>query len=313
MLGGAGFIGSAVTRELLSRGCSVSVYDDLSSGKEEFVSDLALTALYKRDILSDDELHPLVRAHDCIIDLIALPYIPECYTKPKEFLAVNASHIINVMLALRGLDKKFLYVSSSEVYGSAQSVPMDELHPLHPQSTYAVTKLAAEQLVYTMAIEHNIQVVIARQFNCYGPRETHPYVIPEIIFQAVSPYGVNPEFVLGNLAAGRDFVYVEDAARALCDLLFADISRGEIVNVGTGRTFRVWEVAEEVLKAAGSDSKPKYTQDDSRLRPFDVKWLESNNTKLQRLTGWVPRVRFPEGIKQTIDFYVKNGHKWSFQ
>ena len=183
LTGGCGFIGSEVTKQLSNLGSKITIIDNLSSGKEEYVKNISNVTLIKVDLNDKEKIHELVKDKDYVIDLAALPFIPDSYFYPNEFFETNVNSTINLALAVSKEKKikRFVHISSSEIYGSARHVPMDENHPTTPQSTYAVSKLAGERVVFTMHKEHNFPAVIIRPFNSFGPNITQPYIIPEII------------------------------------------------------------------------------------------------------------------------------------
>ena len=205
--GGCGFIGSEVTKQLSKLDSKVTILDNLSSGKEEFIKNLPNVNLIKADLTDDSKVKSIVEGKDYIINLAALPFIPDSYYYPKKFFEVNVNGTIE--LALSAINEKriqrFIHISSSEVYGSARIVPMDENHPTIPQSTYAVSKLAGERAIFTIHKEHNLPAVIIRPFNSFGPNITQPYIIPEIILQVLNGKKI---LKLGNIESSRDFTFV---------------------------------------------------------------------------------------------------------
>lgn len=309
--GGAGFIGSNLVKELLKEKARVVVYDNFFSG------DLSnLKEVEKRiTIIEGDILDPRFKDTlkenqvECVFNLAAEPYIPYCYYRPRKFFEVNASGALNVLLACRDSKvKRMIQYSTSEVYGSAKHVPMDEHHPTFPLSTYAASKLAADRLSYTLYHEQGIPVIILRQFNAYGPGETQPYIVPEIITQLTK----SNQLKLGNLKARRDLTYVEDAAKASVALMKCDDAVGEVVNVGTGIDWSVEETAKIIGELMGY-SKIEIKVEKARLRPLDVERLQCSYFKLYKLTGWNPQVDLKEGLRRTIDYYVKTGKRWLWE
>ena len=172
--GGCGFIGSEVTRQLSLMNSRVTVLDNLSSGKKEYIQGLSNVKLITGDITQPDTLKSVVQDKEFIIHLAALPFIPDSYYYPKDFFDVNVNATISLALLAGEQLKRFVYISTSEVYGSARYTPMDENHPMIPQSTYSVSKLAAERVIYTIHKEHGLPAVIIRPFNSYGPNITQP-------------------------------------------------------------------------------------------------------------------------------------------
>lgn len=309
--GGAGFIGSTLVRELLKENAEVLVFDNFVSGDRSNLTDVQDQV----DILEGDILDPALdeimsqEKVDCVFNLAAEPYIPHCYDRPRKFFEVNATGAMNVMLACKKAGvKRILQYSSSEVYGSAQYVPMDEHHPLRPCSTYAVSKLAADRLCYSLHKEQNLPIIILRQFNTYGPRETHPYIIPELITQL---NGDN-RLKLGNVKARRDLTYVDDATCGAIKLMKCDEAVGEVVNLGQGRDWSVEELARIISRLMGHRSV-QMDVEKVRLRPMDVERLNCSYFKAMTLFGWRPQVSLEEGLKLTIDWYRQNGSQWVWE
>jgi len=309
--GGAGFIGSTLVRELVKENAKVTVIDNFASGKKEFLKEVKDSIeLVELSILDPDfEKTLLQKDAQFVFNLAALPYIPDCYSKPREFFNINASGVMHVLLACKNAGvERIIQYSTSEVYGGAQRIPMDEHHPINPLSTYAVSKVAADRMSYTMHYEQEIPVIILRQFNVYGPRETHPYIIPELISQLSN----SNKLQLGNVNARRDLTYVTDAATASIALMKEKTAIGQVFNSGTGIDHSVREMAEQTALAMGINNL-EINLDESRLRPLDVEQLQANYFKLHQLTGWEPKVDFRQGIKKTIDWFDENGKKWPWQ
>ncbi len=309
--GGAGFIGSTLVRELLKENANVFVLDSFISGKRENLQEVAHQITLIECDIRDPNLAELMKQHQInyVFNLAAEPYIPHCYDRPTQFFDINANGAMNVMLAAKkaGVTRIMQY-SSSEVYGTGQQTPMDEYHPTIPCSTYAVSKLAADRLCFTLFHEQKIPVIIVRQFNVYGPRETHPYVIPEIITQL----NKGNRLKLGNISARRDFTYVTDAAQAAIQLMKCKDAEGEVVNIGYGTDWTIKELAEIIGRLMGHQSIDIEVEP-GRLRPLDVERLHCNYFKLHQLTGWKPKVSFEDGLRMTIQDFKNNGCKWLWE
>ena len=304
--GGAGFLGSHVVEELVRRGYAVTAFDNLSSGRVAFLApliDAGKVHLWHGDV-RDDGL--IFTGYDIVMHLAAEPYIPACFDRPVQFFETNAHGTLNVLLAARTA-KKVLVVSSSEVYGTGPGHSMDEQTPVNPQSTYAVTKLAGDRLALTLHKEHGIPSVIVRPFNVYGPRETQPYVIPEIIAQADRNGG---RLVLGNIGSVRDFSFVADTAAALCDLAEQGVP-GEVYNWGSGEVHTIQGVAQAVCESMGLEAVIEF--DEAKLRPHDVTFLQADSTKATALIGARVRTPLSEGIDRTVAWYRDNGNRWSYE
>jgi dTDP-glucose 4,6-dehydratase len=307
--GGAGFVGSALVRELLNKKYSVSVIDDLSTGLVENLPKDKRLKVIRGNVRNFRLVSRMVKHHSFVIHLAAQAFIPFSYEMPLQVAEVNAIGSINILKAC--IDNKvsrLVHVSSSEVYGSAQYSPMDEKHPLQPYSTYSVAKLAADLWAQTFFFEHKLPVLILRPFNTFGPRESLPYFIPEMIRQCLK----ESEIHVGNLETSRDFTYVEDTANAMIKALETGNIEGEIINIGTGQTHKMSEILSLIKRETGAQEKP-IMLDKSRLRPRDVEILVTDNTKAQKTLGWKPTITFKEGIRRTIKWYKDNGQKWGYE
>jgi dTDP-glucose 4,6-dehydratase len=309
--GGAGFMGSALVRTLVQDGRKVFSYDNFAAGS---ASNLKGVIPHDHIIRGDVESWKFIKTlatikPDIVCHLAADPYIPLSYDYPEKFMRTNFQGTLTVLMGCKTFEvKRIIHYSTSEVYGSAQTVPMNEEHPTLPQSVYAVSKLAGDQLCRVLAREQGLPVIIVRPFNCYGPRETHPYVIPEIISQLAR----SDELVLGNLDARRDFTYVDDTARAVCLLADKEGVEGRVFNIGSGKDYSVREIAEmacSIMRAG----RPKVSVDTSRLRPYDVTRLVCDSSKLMNVTGWKTEVTFEDGLRRTIEWYRANGQTWEWE
>jgi nucleoside-diphosphate-sugar epimerase len=249
-----------------------------------------------------------VRA-DFVINCIGDTYVPTAYREPQRFFDINLGCHLNLLLAVDAARlRRMIYVSSTEVYGSVDAYSTSEEERLAPVNTYAVSKTAADRLSYTFCLEHGLPVVVARIFNCYGPRETHPYVIPEIISQFARGTTVR----LGNLDARRDCTYVHDTARALIALLTCAAKNGVAVNVGSGVAYSVEWLARTIAREMEIE-RPEIVSDPARLRKYDIDCFRCDNAVLQRLTGWSPEVDIIEGLRRTIRWYMAEGCRWPWE
>ncbi|MGI0044260.1 MAG: NAD-dependent epimerase/dehydratase family protein [Nitrososphaeraceae archaeon] len=301
--GGCGFIGSEVVRQLCRFGAQVTVLDNLSSGKESYLLGNQQANLVKGDLVNEDSISKATSEAEYVIHLAALPFIPDSYYFPMDFFNVNVNGTINLVLAaIKNKVKRFVYISSSEVYGSALYTPMNENHPTLPQSTYSVSKLAAERVVYTMHREHDLPVVIIRPFNSFGPNITQPYIIPEITNQLLN--GRN-ELNLGNIHSRRDFTFVSDTARGIILAMVTEGINGETINLGTGKAVSIKELVGIIADIMSTEYSINI--DPSRIRPSDVETLVSDYSKANRLLGWAPTVSLREGLETTVNWIRKNG------
>jgi dTDP-glucose 4,6-dehydratase len=302
--GGAGFIGSEVVSQLLTNGYFVTILDNFSSGKKQYLpkSNKKLKVI-KGDIRDKKSVKKAVTDQEVVIHLAALPFIPDSFYYPGDFFDVNTNGSINMLwnsIKSRSVET-FVHISTSEVYGSAQTVSMNENHPTTPHSTYAVSKLAGDRAAFTLHKENGFPVVIIRPFNSYGPRFTEPYIIPEIMSQILNN---SKEIILGNVNTARDFTYVQDTASAIIKSMIEKKANGEIINVGSGTEISILNLAKKILKIAKKKTKIKY--DKSRERPYDVNRLNCNNKKAKKILKWSPKISMDEGLSQTFSWATKN-------
>lgn len=302
--GGAGFLGSEVVRQLYEQNAEVTVFDNFSSGKIEYIERFDKAKVVKGDVCNKDAFSKVLNDQEIVVHLAALPFIPDCYYLPEEFFRVNTMGSVNALW--RSIQSEtvrlFVHISSSEVYGTAKCVPMDEEHPTIPHSSYAASKLAAERAVFTLHKEHDFPAAIIRPFNCYGPNITQPYIIPEIILQLLTG---NDRIQLGNAESSRDFTYVSDTARGIVLALTEKRAIGETINLGTGKDIKIRDLAYLIAKRFG---KPEITieMDATRLRPYDVNQLVCDNMKAQKILGWKPQISLEEGLKRIIEWLMNN-------
>jgi len=299
--GGCGFIGSEIVKQLSQIGANVTIIDNLSSGKEKYIQDLSNVKLITADLLDDDAIESVVKDKEYVINNAALPFIPDSYYYPKKFFDVNVNATISLALAVikEKKAKRFVHISSSEIYGTARYTPMDENHQTTPQSTYAVSKLAGERVIFTIHKEHNLPAVIIRPFNSFGPNITQPYIIPEIIRQMEK----NDVIKLGNLNAKRDLTYVTDTARGIILSLVKEGVIGEVINIGSQRSFSIKELVSLISEIM--DKKVSIEVDPSRFRPYDVDTLICNYERATKLLGWKPEITVKEGLEKTVEWAKK--------
>ena len=299
--GGCGFIGSEIVKQLSLAGANVTIIDNLSSGKEKYIQGLSNVKLITADLLDDHAIESVVKDKEYVINNAALPFIPDSYYMPKKFFDVNVNATISLALAVikEKKAKRFVHISSSEIYGTARYTPMDENHQTTPQSTYAVSKLAGERVVFTMHKEHNLPAVIIRPFNSFGPNITQPYIIPEIIRQMEK----NDVIKLGNLNAKRDLTYVTDTARGIILSLVKEGVIGEVINIGSQRSFSIKDLVSLISEIM--DKKVSVEVDPSRFRPYDVDTLICNYERATKLLGWKPEITVKEGLEKTVEWAKK--------
>ncbi|GIH92933.1 NAD-dependent epimerase/dehydratase family protein [Planobispora siamensis] len=309
--GGAGFVGSALVRELAGHGAFVVSYDNYLHGRPENLSGISGVVCVRGDTRDTESLTGILADHsvEYVFCCAGDTFVPTCYRLPGRFAEINIQGTLSVLRAAREVNvRRLLYLSSTEVYGECRMPRVDESAPLNPVNTYAVTKMAADRLCHTFALEHGLPVVIARLFNCYGPRESHPYVIPEI----VSQLSRGPRVRLGNTRARRDLTYVHDTARALVRLMESAAADGEVVNVGSDTEYEV-EWLTRLLARIMRVEDLVIEVDERRYRRRDIDRFRCDNRLLRRLTGWTPRVGVEEGMRRTVEWFEANGGRWSWE
>lgn len=307
--GGAGFIGSSLVHQLTDRKYPVTVYDNLSTGTIENLPSDKSVRFVKGDVQDFGEVCSVMRGHEFVVHLAAQAFIPRSYFFPVHVSKTNTIGSLNVFKAcLKNEVKRVVHVSSSEVYGTAEKVPIDEHHPLNPVSTYAVSKAAADLSAQTMACEHKLPVVVVRPFNTFGPRDTCPRFIPEAIRQCIKEQVV----AVGNTKSSRDYTYVQDTARAILLALEKEETDAEVINIGAGKAFEMSDVLEMIKGYTGNENK-EIILDPERLRPKDPPLLISSTAKAFKVLGWKPKVEFAEGLRNTIRWYLKNGKSWAYE
>jgi len=307
--GGAGFIGSTLVRELLNMNYRITVLDDLSTGLRENLPKSDKLKLIEGDVRDFGLVSKVIRNHPYVLHLAAQAFIPFSYQMPLQVAEVNAIGSINILKACKDSKvKRLVHISSSEVYGPAQYVPMNEKHPLQPYSTYSVAKVAADLWAQTFFYEHKLPVVILRPFNTFGPHESLPYFIPEMIRQCLKETIIH----VGNLETSRDFTYIEDTVNAMIKALKTENIEGEIINIGTGQTHKMKDILTLIMKETDAEEK-QVMLDKSRLRPRDVETLVTDNSKARKILGWIPTTTFEEGIRKTVKWYKDNGQMWGYE
>jgi NAD dependent epimerase/dehydratase len=302
--GADGFIGSHLAEMLVVEGARVRAlaqYNALNDwGWLEDTTCLERIEVVTGDIRDPAFARQLVAGCEVVFHLAALIAIPYSYVAPDSYVATNATGTLNLLQAARQAGvARFLHTSTSEVYGTAQYVPIDEKHPLQAQSPYSATKIAADALAYSFFAAFALPVTIVRPFNTYGPRQSARAVIPTIATQILAG---RTELRLGALSPTRDFNYVEDTCRGFLALAGCPAAVGETVNLGSGTEISIGDTAALVQELLGS-SLPVVTENE-RMRPqaSEVERLCCDNGKMARLTGYKPRIGLRDGLARTIDW-----------
>lgn len=304
--GADGFIGSHLVETLLHKGYEVRAlvcYNSFNSwGWLEGLEHDALE-VSAGDVRDPFFCNSLCEGIDVVFHLAALIAIPFSYQAPQSYVETNVTGTLNMcQAALAQGVKRFIQTSTSEVYGTAQYVPIDEAHPMQPQSPYSASKIASDAMAMSYYHAFELPVTVARPFNTYGPRQSARAVIPTIISQIAS--GMK-EIQLGDTSPTRDFNYVLDTCEGFVALAECDGVVGETVNICTGKEISVADTLELIRELMGSDVK--FVQDAKRLRPAgsEVFRLLGCNKKLKSLTSHAPRYSIGDGLKETIDWFVR--------
>ena len=305
--GADGFIGSNLVEHLLEEGAIVRAFVFYNSFNSlGWLDTFPKEMLEKIEIFHGDVRDPWLVAEavkdcDIVFHLAALISIPYSYNAVESFVDTNVKGTLNILQAARMHGtKRVLITSTSEVYGTAQYVPMDEKHPLQAQSPYSASKSAADRLGESFYKSFGVPVVIVRPFNAFGPRQSTRAVLPTIITQILS----GAETIkLGRLDTIRDWNYVKDLASAYVAIACADDVIGQEINVSSGQGITIGEAAEKIMLITGK--KAQIESDVARLRPdsSEVERLIGSCEKLKKLTGWKPAYTFEDGLKETIDWY----------
>jgi NAD dependent epimerase/dehydratase len=307
--GAGGFIGSHLAELLARAGANVRAFVRYTSrGDHGWLEDADPEVAQAIDVFRGDLANPeavgnAMEGCEVVFHLGALIPIPYSYRHPREFVSANVEGTLNVLEAARRSEPaRIVHTSTSEVYGTAQTVPIDEAHRLHPQSPYAASKVAADQLALSFQRSFGTPVVVVRPFNTYGPRQSARAVIPTIVTQALARETIE----LGATTPTRDFLYVEDTARGMVRCAEAERVEGEVINLGTGTEVSIAEVAERVMRLLGRDVPVKL--DENRLRPQDseVERLVADTSKARELLGWEPSVELDEGLQRTVDWLTRS-------
>lgn len=312
--GADGFIGSHLVERLVRAGARVRalVYYNswnstgwLADGGPEILTSVEIMA---GDVRDTERMRQAVAGCSYVFHLSSLIGIPYSYDAPRSYVDTNITGALNVLEACRRSDAlvRLVHVSTSEVYGTAQTVPIAESHPLVGQSPYSATKIAADKLAESFHLSFGTPVVTARPFNTFGPRQTARAVIPTIASQLLS--GAE-ELTLGALTPTRDFNYVTDTAAGMMALALCPAAEGKVVNIGTGQEWSIEQTARMLMDITGR--QVPISCDEGRIRPekSEVNRLIADNRLIRELTGWAPEVEFAQGLERTAEWIGRNlGH-----
>lgn len=312
--GSDGFIGSHLTEELVKAGYSVRAFVYYNSFNTWGWLDTLPTEIMRQvevfqgDIRDPHGVKVAMTECDAVFHLAALIAIPFSYYSPDAYVDTNVKGTLNILQAARELGvERLLVTSTSEVYGTAQYVPIDEKHPFQGQSPYSATKIGADRLAESFYRSFGLPVTIVRPFNTYGPRQSARAVIPTIIMQLLAG---KTEIELGSLTPTRDFNYVKDTAHGFIEIFKSRKTIGEEINIATQKEISIGRLAEILISQINPNAK--IICDEQRLRPekSEVNRLLGCNKKIIELTDWKPRYSFEDGLAETIQFIKTNIDKY---
>lgn len=305
--GADGFIGSHLAERLLTEGCQVKAFVYYNSFNSRGWLDtfpkekLEKIEIFTGDIRDPNGVREAVRDIDVVFHLAALIGIPFSYHSPDSYIDTNVKGTLNLLQACRDYNiERVVVTSTSEVYGTAQHIPIDEKHPFQGQSPYSASKIGADKIAESFYRSFETPIVIARPFNTYGPRQSARAVIPTIITQLLNG---SKEVRLGSVRPTRDLNYVTDICRGFIALAICDEAVGKEVNVGSGREISIGELAKLIISLIGSEAE--IVSEDLRRRPVnsEVERLLCDNTLIKKLTGWKPEISLKEGLIKTVEWF----------
>lgn len=309
--GADGFIGSHLVESLVAAGATVramALYNSFNDwGWLESIPRLSDVEVITGDVRDAEFVRQAAKGIDTIFHLAALIAIPYSYRAPRSYIETNVIGTLNVLQAARDNDVRRILVSStSEVYGTAKYVPIDENHPRQAQSPYSASKIAADSLAESFHLSFETPVVIVRPFNTYGPRQSARAVIPTMIGQLLSG---RTAIKLGHLHPTRDLNFVKDTCRGFLSLALCDQAVGKSVNIGSGREISVGDLAKQIAAIIGVEVE--FEQDRQRLRPeaSEVERLLSDNRLARTLVGYSPEVSLEQGLQETIEWFKESKNR----
>lgn len=306
--GADGFIGSHLTERLAKEGAIVKALSQYNSfnnwGWLEDVDCKNDIEVLSGDVRDSNYIREITKGVDVIFHLAALIAIPYSYVAPDSYIDTNIKGTLNICQAAKDNNvSKTIITSTSEVYGTAKYVPIDENHPKQPQSPYSATKIGADAIAKSFYNAFELPVVIARPFNTYGPRQSARAIIPTIITQIASG---KKEIKLGDLTPTRDFNYVKDTCEGFVKIANCENVNGEEINIGSNYEISMKDTLELIKKIMNSDVE--FVVDSQRIRPknSEVNRLWCDNTKIKKLTGFEPKYTIEDGLKETIEWFCNS-------
>jgi NAD dependent epimerase/dehydratase len=311
--GSEGFIGSHLIERLVELGADVTAlvqYNSFNNWGWIDTFDKNIKDSIKvvtGDIREYDGMKRIIKGQDVVFHLAALIAIPYSYLSPMAYVRTNIEGTTNVLEACREYDvQKIVHTSTSETYGTALYVPIDEKHPMQGQSPYSASKIGADKIAESFYRSFNLPVATIRPFNTYGPRQSARAVIPTIISQILAG---KTEINLGSLTPTRDFNYVKDTAEAFIKIAESEKTVGEVINAGSNYEISIGDTVKKIIDIMGKDIK--INCDEERIRPekSEVNRLWADNTKIKELTEWEPQYSIDDGLKETVE-WIKNNMQY---
>ena len=306
--GGGGFIGSHLVEELIRQGATARAFVHYNSrGTRGWLDQSELAdrvSTFAGDLADRDSLREAMHGVDVVFHLGALIAIPYSYAAPESYVRTNVMGTLNVLQAAREFGaSRVVHTSTSEVYGTARTVPISEEHALQGQSPYSASKIGADKIAESVHLSFELPVVTLRPFNTYGPRQSARAVIPTVIAQCLSD---SPRLRLGNLTPTRDFNYVADTVRGFLLAATAPDAVGQTINLGSGREISIGDLARLIAELTGADLEIEV--EERRLRPenSEVERLLADNRRAHKLLGWQPGYSLEEGLRETIAWVEAN-------
>jgi len=311
--GAGGFIGSHLVEKLDGLGARVKAFVRYNSRNDWGLIETLPSEVKQRievitgDLRDSETCRRAMKGVDAVFHLAALIAIPYSYVHPREVVENNIMGTLNILNAAKEYrPKKIIHTSTSEVYGTAQYVPIDEKHPLQGQSPYSASKIGADKLAESFYRSYDLPIITLRPFNTYGPRQSARAVIPTIISQVL----VEKKVFLGSLWPTRDFSYVDDIVAGFIKASESEGCIGEVINMGSGFEISIKDLANKIISLIGK--KIKIISDEKRVRPAksEVERLIADSSKARKLLGWKPRVSLDEGLKKTITWFSHSQDKY---
>lgn len=307
--GAGGFVGSHLTEHVVRGGNRVTCFARYNSRNDAGMIEALPSSIRKEveiiagDLRDSDAVRGAVKGKDVIFHLASLIAIPYSYVHPREVIETNAMGALNVFMAARENNvEKIVHTSTSEVYGTARYVPIDEKHPLQGQSPYSASKIGADKIAESFYCSFNLPIATIRPFNTYGPRQSARSVVPTIITQALSGNTI----YLGSIMPRRDYTYVKDLVEAFVKMAEKDEAVGKAINIGSNFDISIKELVSMISRILGKKLFIKTDKDRIRPEKSEVMRLRADNALAKKILGWNPATKLEDGLRYTIDWVSKN-------